>query len=124
MQLRVWSSFDRGISGGPRCQMVEGCANDIGADDTLPATPLMANGVRLDLRQAPFYSPGVGLYKPTIAANQGLDAYRLWRAENTVPAGRMLPVVSRGGDQYRAAARVKAPKQGREIVSADVSSKS
>jgi hypothetical protein len=51
-----------------------------------------------------------------IAADQPLNAKRLGRAEDAVPAGAMFFVVRRGRNQHGGTARIDAPKQSAEIL--------
>src|SRR5580658_10494840 len=62
----------------------------------------------------------MGLNQPAVAPDQRLNTERFRRAENAVPPGGMAAVVSGGGHQYRAAARVNALQQGGEIFAADL----
>ena len=100
--------------------MIESCADYVGADHPLPTSSLMRDGVSLDLTQAPVDRSNVRLDQATVAADQSLDADRFWCRKYTVPAGRVPSVVTGSRHQYRAAARVNALQQGREIIAADV----
>src|SRR5229473_7496609 len=51
-----------------------------------------------------------------IAPSLRLNAERLGRAKDTVPAGAMFFVVRRGRNQHGGTARIDAPKQSAEIL--------
>jgi hypothetical protein len=106
----------------PRREMVEGCANHVGTGDSFFVAVVIAvrHRVLFNFKQAPSHRPFMRLDQAVVAADQSLEADGLRRAKSAVPAGRVAPVLRRGGHQYRAAMRVNALQQRGEVGAADI----
>ena len=58
-----------GFAGWPCGEMIESCADYVGADHPFPTSSLMRDGIGLDLTQAPVDCSNVRLDQATVTAD-------------------------------------------------------